>query len=649
MKESSAKRYAKVIVLLFFMATGGLIYAINSTGPPSGRTGAPALGIFPAEPDCTECHSGNPLNAPGGALTISNVPANYTPGQTVTLTVTLTRSGQPPTRRWGFQITALTDGGEPAGTFASINSATFTQTGFNDRQYVQHTFPGTQQGAASGTWSFNWTAPSTPVGRVTFYAAGNAANGNGAADNRDFIYTTSASTNPPINLTPTLTAPVAADTVTAGGQFNITWTAPDVVTSQDIALSTDGGNIFPIVVASGLAGSARSFQWNVPNIITNQAKLRLTVRDASGNSGQSDSATFAIVDRTNPVVSVTAPREGDRIPGGSAFNIAWESSDNIAIASHDILLSTDGGANFSTTIAQGLGDVKSFSWDVPANLVAPQARIRVVARDTSGNSSSGDSRVFSVVDQIRPTVSITAPAGGATVSGAITVTADASDNIGVVSVKLFVDGNERGEDSTPPFTFTLDTTTLTNGNHALTAEAADAAGNRAISDAVTITVRNNRAPVIADIAAVTMDAGSSRNIPLTISDADGDPLTVTVTGAAFASIIRDSSTGAFTLRLEPGAGASGTFILTIRVSDGKATVEKTVQVTVNARPAVKLGDINGDGQITVQDLIALIQHLAGAVTLTGDAAIAADVDKNGSITVQDLILLIQVLLGVVQL
>ncbi len=88
-----------------------------------------------------------------------------------------------------------------------------------------------------------------------------------------------------------------------------------------------------------------------------------------------------------------------------------------------------------------------------------------------------------------PTAAITSPANGATVSSAVTVTASASDNAGVVAVQFKLDGANLGlEDTTSPFAVTWDTATASPGQHTLTAEARDAAGNRTTSAPVTVTV-----------------------------------------------------------------------------------------------------------------------------------------------------------------
>ncbi len=95
-------------------------------------------------------------------------------------------------------------------------------------------------------------------------------------------------------------------------------------------------------------------------------------------------------------------------------------------------------------------------------------------------------------DTTPPTVRITSPASGATVSGTITVTADASDNVGVAGVQFKYNGiNFDTEKTSPPYTATAYTNKVWDGTYALTAVARDAAGNRTTSDPVTITVSNN--------------------------------------------------------------------------------------------------------------------------------------------------------------
>src|SRR6185503_19339035 len=122
------------------------------------------------------------------------------------------------------------------------------------------------------------------------------------------------------------------------------------------------------------------------------------------------------------------------------------------------------------------------------------------ARDAAGNSTMSTAVTVTVsnappADTTPPTVSITSPASGATVSGTTTVSASASDNVGVVGVQFFVDGAALGsEDTAAPYSASWNTTTVANGSHSLTARARDAARNSTTSAAVTVTVSNTAPP-----------------------------------------------------------------------------------------------------------------------------------------------------------
>jgi subtilisin family serine protease len=93
-------------------------------------------------------------------------------------------------------------------------------------------------------------------------------------------------------------------------------------------------------------------------------------------------------------------------------------------------------------------------------------------------------------DTIPPTTAITSPTNGATVSGTTTVSASASDSVGVASVEFYVDGSQLGSDSTSPYQIAWNTTLVGNGNHGLQTKALDAAGNFFWSTVVTVNVSN---------------------------------------------------------------------------------------------------------------------------------------------------------------
>jgi uncharacterized protein (TIGR03437 family) len=173
--------------------------------PPVGFTGAPGEGT------CNSCHTAGsrqeintPNYNPTGGVQILGLPSTYVLGQTYKVTVRVselapTAEQSQPAARWGFELTALDVNGASTtvGSLALIDS-TVTRlrenqnVGGKSRTYVSHapfdgTFPGL---TGSATWSFNWTAPTTNVGDITFYAVGNAAEG-GISPEYDYIFTNS--------------------------------------------------------------------------------------------------------------------------------------------------------------------------------------------------------------------------------------------------------------------------------------------------------------------------------------------------------------------------------------------------------------------------------------------------------------------------
>src|SRR2546428_69961 len=101
--------------------------------------------------------------------------------------------------------------------------------------------------------------------------------------------------------------------------------------------------------------------------------------------------------------------------------------------------------------------------------IRQQASTRRERASTRMRRSSGSSP---------PTVSITAPIDGWTVSGTATVAADAADNIGVAGVQFKADGSNLGAEVTlAPYAVNWNTTVVTNGTHSVWAVVRDAAGN----------------------------------------------------------------------------------------------------------------------------------------------------------------------------
>jgi len=141
-------------VILFYPETT----ISNSTGSPGGKTGSPMDNL-----NCTSCHSVTPIS---GSTITTNIPATgYVPGTVYTITANIT-SGGGGFNFQGFEVTSeenITN--TKTGTFFITDPST-TQL-VNNGNAVTHTAGGNNL----STWSFDWEAPSSATGDVTFYGA----------------------------------------------------------------------------------------------------------------------------------------------------------------------------------------------------------------------------------------------------------------------------------------------------------------------------------------------------------------------------------------------------------------------------------------------------------------------------------------------
>jgi hypothetical protein len=165
------------LLALVLVLVGPLPARTNEDGAPLGNSGAPG------EATCavTGCHTGNALNDGMGAIRLDG-PTAYQPGIPTDMTVTVERIGA---SRFGFSITLRDDQNRFVGAFEQSDA----NTQFADALATTLTHDEAVSADNVASWTLRWHPPDTLVGPVTFYAAGNAANGNGR-DTGDFIYTT---------------------------------------------------------------------------------------------------------------------------------------------------------------------------------------------------------------------------------------------------------------------------------------------------------------------------------------------------------------------------------------------------------------------------------------------------------------------------
>jgi MYXO-CTERM domain-containing protein len=202
---------------------------------------------------------------------------------------------------------------------------------------------------------------------------------------------------------------------------------------------------------------------------------------AGAVQGTASITVMAAPDTTPPVVSITAPVGGMTFSSG--FTVTATASDDVMLAG--VSLSVDGSAMGELTAAP-------LAWTVDASALMPGTHQLVAhARDAAGNTADSASVPFIVpapTSDQPPAVSLSGVSNGATVSGVLMLTATASDDLGVVSVELRVDGAAVKTLTSAPYGFSLDTATLAAGSHTLVAVATDTKGQSASSAPVTIVI-----------------------------------------------------------------------------------------------------------------------------------------------------------------
>jgi hypothetical protein len=215
---------------------------------------------------------------------------------------------------------------------------------------------------------------------------------------------------------------------------------------------------------------------------------------------------------------------------------------------------------------------------------------RLTLSDPAGNiTTTGDYVYGSNIDTTPPSVSMTSPANGATVTGTVTLSATATDNVGVTGVQFKLGGSNLGSAVTgagPAYSVSWDTTTATYGPHTLTAVAGDAAGNTATSS-VSITVNNPVSPpVISAVSAGSISSSGGTVTWTTDKASDSQVAYGTTTGYGSASVLYPALVTSHSINLT-GLAASTTYHYQVLSRDAQGNLASSGDFTfTTAAPPV---------------------------------------------------------------
>jgi subtilisin family serine protease len=287
-----------------------------------------------------------------------------------------------------------------------------------------------------------------------------------------------------------------------------------------------------------------SFSWDTTKITNGTYSLTAKAYDLAGNNATSLPVSVTLnnvvtpPDTTAPTSSITAPTDSATLTGTTV--ISATATDNIGVDHVDFYRGT-------TLIGADPNAPYSISWDTTGSangsyVLTTKAYDKVGNFGTSANINvTVSNTVTTPPDTTSPTASITAPTNGATISGSATLSATATDNVGVTKVSFYRGTTLIDTDTTasPSYAITWDTTTVPDGTYSLTAKAYDVAGNIGTTSAINVTVKNvltppdTTAPAVSIVSPTTPILPSKGSVKVTANATDAS-------GIASIAIVIDS-------------------------------------------------------------------------------------------------------------
>ena len=190
-----------------------------------------------------------------------------------------------------------------------------------------------------------------------------------------------------------------------------------------------------------------------------------------------------VSDTSAPTVGIGAPIAGAKVSGLVAVDVS--ASDNVGVTRVELFVN-------GTKFASDTTAPYSFSWDSAA-VADGNVSLTAYAYDAAGNFASRAVTVAvsnavapsepekTVADTVAPTASLINPTAGSTLSaGKVAVSGAGVDNVGVVALRLYVDGKLETTVSGSKLSYSLNTRKLSTGTHTIALEAVDAAGNSGV-------------------------------------------------------------------------------------------------------------------------------------------------------------------------
>ncbi|HYI00426.1 Ig-like domain-containing protein, partial [Hyalangium sp.] len=296
----------------------------------------------------------------------------------------------------------------------------------------------------------------------------------------------------------------------------------------------------------------------------------------SGTLNDHDDLVFEVGQETDvspPAAVITSPAPGDTVE--DLVTVWVEASDNFGVARIELY---DGATLIDTDTAPPF----SLRWNTGGAPNGPHT-LTVRAYDAAGfRTTSAPVDVIVDNDIDRPQVAFLSPAEGTTVSETIVLEASASDDRGVVRVDFLRGESFIGSATTPPYTQSWSTRSVTNGSHALFVRAYDEAGNSTTSGPLTLLVDNDLFPPTTALTSPAEGAALSGGVALEASASDNRQL-VRVEFYVDNVLVGTDTSAPYGMTWDTALGTNGSHTLTSKAYDGAgySATSTPVNVTVS--------------------------------------------------------------------
>ncbi len=462
---------------------------------------------------------------------------------------------------------------------AALGSGLFTGVEFfaNGVSIGTRSVSTTGQGALP-FYNLDWTPAA--AGTYAFYAVGTDTSGN-RYTTPTVTVTVSQNSAPSVSLT----SPLVGASYTLGTGVLLSASAGD--SDGTVASVQFFANGVPLITVSA---APYTFSWLPPAAGTYQITARAT--DNSGGVTTTAPRAVTVTAGAAATVTIVNPSAGSSIPVGNTV---------------PFVASVTGGNGPITQVqffvnGSSIGTASTSPYSTQWTPGAPGSyTLLAVATDSAGVSVNSTAQVVTITANNPPTVAITLPATGTTVSAGtvVTLVASAGDSDGTVaSVRFLANGNTVATATAVPYLGSWTPTAA--GIYAVVAQATDNSGNVTNSVPIILSVSANQIPSVALTSpanGATVRVGVGVTLNAAASDADG-----TITNVQFFAngvAIGTSTTPPYTTIWTPGAeGLYRLNALTIDNS-GAVAVSTTVLVlaSASAGDSVATGTYQGAGEV----------------------------------------------------